>query len=78
MLILMIFNTIDDRTNGYRSKGKSKSNQGLNAFAFLRLVILLLESENLVEDFLYYVFFLLWVYHRLVLARTLLVALFLD
>lgn len=80
MLILMIFNTIDDRTNGYRSKGKrkSKSNQGLNAFAFLRLVILLLESENLVEDFLYYVFFLLWIYHRLVLARTLLVALFLG
>ena len=23
-VILMIFNTIDDRTNGYRSKGKSK------------------------------------------------------
>ncbi len=44
-VILMIFNTIDDRTNGYRSKRKTvkgKSNQGLNAFAFLRLVILLL------------------------------------
>ena len=23
-VILMIFNTIDDRTNGYRSKGKRK------------------------------------------------------
>ena len=69
-VILMIFNTIDDRTNGYRSKGnvKGKSNQSLNAFAFLRLVILLLESENLVEDFLYHVFFLLWIYHWLILA----------
>ena len=63
---------------GRKEKVKGKSNQGLNAFALLQLVILLLESENLVEDFLYNVFFLLWVYHRLVLARTLLVALFLG
>ena len=69
-VILMIFSTIDDRTNGYRWKEnvKGKSNQGLNAFAFLRHVILLLESENLVEDFLYHVFFLLWIYHWLILA----------
>lgn len=53
---------------GRKENVKGKSNQGLNAFAFLRLVILLLESENLVEDFLYHVFFLLWIYHWLILA----------
>ncbi len=37
---------------GRKEKVKGKSDQGLNAFALLRLVILLLESENLVEDFL--------------------------
>lgn len=69
-VILMIFNTIDDRTNGYRSKGKRKRQKqsGFECFCLLRLVILLLESENLVEDFLYHVFFLLWIYHWLILA----------
>ena len=69
---------IDLTVIGRKENVKGKSIQTLIAFAFLRFIILLLESENLVEDFLYHVFFLLWIYHWLILAGTLLVALFLS